>query len=59
MDLDGNVSGAIQWDMSQLRVLWDHLSTQIHPFAQVLCLDGNLYRLLDQEAKRSIAQRFM
>nr|AKE48510.1 MAT1-2-1 [Ustilaginoidea virens]AKE48513.1 MAT1-2-1 [Ustilaginoidea virens] len=48
-----------QWSPDQLRTLWNQLQAQVNPFAQVLCLDGNLYRMLDNGAKAFIAQNFI
>jgi hypothetical protein len=48
-----------QWNLNQLQAVWSQLQTQVNPFAQVLCLDGSLYRLLDTGAKDFIAHNFM
>nr|QDH06235.1 mating type 2 HMG1/2 protein [Epichloe typhina] len=48
-----------QWNADQLRTIWSQLQLQVNPFVQVLCLDGNLYRMLDTGAKNFIAQNFI
>nr|QDH06241.1 mating type 2 HMG1/2 protein [Epichloe sylvatica] len=48
-----------QWNADQLRAIWSQLQLQVNPFVQVLCLDGNLYRMLDTGAKNFIAQNFI
>nr|QDH06198.1 mating type 2 HMG1/2 protein [Epichloe canadensis] len=48
-----------QWNADQLRAIWSQLQLQVNPFVQVLCLDGNLYRMLDTGAKTFIAQNFI
>nr|QDH06214.1 mating type 2 HMG1/2 protein [Epichloe chisosa] len=50
---------ASQWNADQLRAIWSQLQLQVNPFVQVLCLDGNLYRMLDTGAKNFIAQNFI
>ncbi|RCI13697.1 hypothetical protein L249_8210 [Ophiocordyceps polyrhachis-furcata BCC 54312] len=41
------------------RHLWFSLRDQIHPFAQVLSIDGHLFNTMDNNAKQYIAMKFM
>lgn len=59
MDPETNWMPVSQWNLDQLRGIWSQLQTQVNPFAHVLCLDGNLYRMLDDGAKNFIVQNFM
>ncbi|EFY88585.1 hypothetical protein J3459_011535 [Metarhizium acridum] len=59
MDPETNWMPVSQWNLDQLRGIWSQLQTQVNPFARVLCLDGNLYRMLDDGAKNFIVQNFI
>lgn len=48
-----------RWNMKQLAALWDVFVPQLHPFTRVLCVEKHTWRLLDDEAKRFLAQNFM
>lgn len=48
-----------QWTLDQLEAVWAQLQTQITPFFYVLNIDGPLFRMLDDGAKRFIALQFM
>ncbi|KAH7019680.1 MAT1-2-1 like protein [Ilyonectria destructans] len=48
-----------QYSQDQLNAVWDQLKTQVSPFVYVLCIEGNLYRMLDAGAKQFIARQFM
>ncbi|KZZ99689.1 mating type 2 HMG1/2 protein [Moelleriella libera RCEF 2490] len=47
------------WTSDQLRTIWSQLQAQVNPFVQVLCLDGELYRMLDTAARSFIARSFI
>lgn len=47
------------YSQEQLNGIWDQLKTQVSPFVYVLCIEGNLYRMLDAGAKKFIAHQFM
>ncbi|KAL7790734.1 mating type protein MATa1 [Trichoderma ceciliae] len=42
-----------------LAAIWDQLKDQINPFLRVLCINGNIYRLMDSYGKRYMAKKFM
>lgn len=48
-----------RWTPAQLQSLWNQMETTIHPFTHVLCLTGDLFRAMDNVAKRFIAEQFM
>ncbi|PTB70489.1 mating type protein MATa1 [Trichoderma citrinoviride] len=39
--------------------IWDGLKDQINPFLQILCINGNIYRMLDSYGRRYVAKKFM
>ncbi|KAI9163511.1 MAT1-2-1 like protein [Paramyrothecium foliicola] len=48
-----------QWTPSYLQALWKELEHQIHPFTQVLSIEGRIFRQLDEAGKRFFAHKFM
>ncbi|KAH8836252.1 MAT1-2-1 [Drechmeria coniospora] len=46
------------WFLYQSQMVWSELEPQIHPFAQVLCITGELYRQLTEEGKKFVATKF-
>lgn len=42
-----------------LDAIWDQLKDQISPFLRVLCINGSIYRLMDDFGKWYIAKKFM
>ncbi|RFU77035.1 mat1-2-1 [Trichoderma arundinaceum] len=46
-------------NVDYLAAIWDQLKDQINPFLRVLCINGNIYRLMDNYGKRYIAKKFM
>ncbi|PHH72799.1 hypothetical protein CDD80_4253 [Ophiocordyceps camponoti-rufipedis] len=41
------------------RQLWNRLQDQVHPFSQVLSIEGEIYRKLSPATKQYIAKKFM
>jgi hypothetical protein len=39
--------------------IWDGLKEQINPFLQILCINGNIYRMLDDYGRQYVARKFM
>ncbi|KAH7175954.1 mating type 2 HMG1/2 protein [Dactylonectria macrodidyma] len=50
---------ASNYTQDQLDAIWDQLKAQVSPFVYVLCIEGPLYRVLDDGAKQFIAKQFM
>nr|AFX66437.1 mating type protein MAT1-2-1 [Ophiocordyceps sinensis] len=48
-----------QWNATDYEAIWKGLEAQVNPFSQILCLEGNFFRQLDDAAKLFIARKLM
>lgn len=48
-----------QWNATDYEAIWKGLEAQVNPFSQILCLEGDFFRQLDDAAKLFIARKLM
>lgn len=41
------------------KAFWDNIRDQIHPFVQVLCVNGYIFRTMDEKSRHFMAEQFM
>ncbi|TFB03673.1 hypothetical protein CCMA1212_004763 [Trichoderma ghanense] len=59
MDLAQPIASQNTQTAVYLAGIWDGLKEQINPFLQILCINGNTYRMLDSHGRRYVAKKFM